>query len=608
MSIFNLKSEYKPAGDQPKAISDLVKSIKAGNQYQTLLGVTGSGKTFSVASVIANFDMPTLVIAPNKALAAQLYREYSNFFPSHSVCYFVSYYDYYQPEAYMPITDTYIEKEAMINEEIEKLRHKATSSLMTRKDVIIVASVSCIYGLGAPANYLSSALYLERDKAITRGDLIRQLVRIQFERTNKNILKGKFRVRGDVFEIMPASDNKITYRVELVDQKISQISVIDPLTRVVKENLKDLMIFPPTHFIVATPEIKKALPEIRKELKERLNYFNKQGLYLEAQRLERRTMYDLEMIESIGYCHGIENYSRHLTGKLTGQAPDTLLSYFPYKDGKAQFLTIIDESHIAVPQIGGMYAGDKARKEILVKYGWRLPSAIDNRPLMFSEFEERVGQIIFTSATPGKFEMEKSTVIARQVIRPTGLVDPPISIRPVFDKETNLSQIDDLMKELKLVSAKNDRAIAVTLTKKMSEDLYDFLLKKGFKVKYIHSEIKTLERARILTDFRRGEFNVLVGVNLLREGLDLPEVTLVAILDADKEGFLRNETSLIQTMGRAARNTESKAILYADKMTGSIKSAVKIVEDRRVQQIEHNKKHNIIAKSISKKIEDLIKT
>ena len=608
MSIFNLKSEYKPAGDQPKAISDLVKSIKAGNQYQTLLGVTGSGKTFSVASVIANFDMPTLVIAPNKALAAQLYREYSNFFPSHSVCYFVSYYDYYQPEAYMPITDTYIEKEAMINEEIEKLRHKATSSLLTRKDVIIVASVSCIYGLGAPANYLSSALYLERDKAITRGDLIRQLVRIQFERTNKNILKGKFRVRGDVFEIMPASDDKITYRVELVDQKISQISVIDPLTRVVKENLKDLMIFPPTHFIVATPEIKKALPEIRKELKERLNYFNKQGLYLEAQRLERRTMYDLEMIESIGYCHGIENYSRHLTGKLTGQAPDTLLSYFPYKDGKAQFLTIIDESHIAVPQIGGMYAGDKARKEILVKYGWRLPSAIDNRPLRFSEFEERVGQIIFTSATPGKFEMEKSTVIARQVIRPTGLVDPPISIRPVFDKETNLSQIDDLMKELKLVSAKNDRAIAVTLTKKMSEDLYDFLLKKGFKVKYIHSEIKTLERARILTDFRRGEFNVLVGVNLLREGLDLPEVTLVAILDADKEGFLRNETSLIQTMGRAARNTESKAILYADKMTGSIKSAVKIVEDRRVQQIEHNKKHNIIAKSISKKIEDLIKT
>ena len=608
MSIFNLKSEYKPAGDQPKAISDLVKSIKAGNQYQTLLGVTGSGKTFSVASVIANFDMPTLVIAPNKALAAQLYREYSNFFPSHSVCYFVSYYDYYQPEAYMPITDTYIEKEAMINEEIEKLRHKATSSLMTRKDVIIVASVSCIYGLGAPANYLSSALYLERDKAITRGDLIRQLVRIQFERTNKNILKGKFRVRGDVFEIMPASDDKITYRVELVDQKISQISVIDPLTRVVKENLKDLMIFPPTHFIVATPEIKKALPEIRKELKERLNYFNKQGLYLEAQRLERRTMYDLEMIESIGYCHGIENYSRHLTGKLTGQAPDTLLSYFPYKDGKAQFLTIIDESHIAVPQIGGMYAGDKARKEILVKYGWRLPSAIDNRPLRFSEFEERVGQIIFTSATPGKFEMEKSTVIARQVIRPTGLVDPPISIRPVFDKETNLSQIDDLMKELKLVSAKNDRAIAVTLTKKMSEDLYDFLLKKGFKVKYIHSEIKTLERARILTDFRRGEFNVLVGVNLLREGLDLPEVTLVAILDADKEGFLRNETSLIQTMGRAARNTESKAILYADKMTGSIKSAVKIVEDRRVQQIEHNKKHNIIAKSITKKIEDLIKT
>jgi len=607
MSLFNLKSKYQPAGDQPKAIKELTESIKKGNRCQTLLGVTGSGKTFSVASVIANFDLPVLVIAPNKALAAQLYREYSNFFPDHEVCYFVSYYDYYQPEAYMPITDTYIEKEAMINDEIDKLRHKATSALLTKKDVIIVASVSCIYNLGAPTSYMSSSLYLEIGKDVTRGDLIRQLARIQFERTDDKLTKGKFRVRGDTIELMPASDNEIAYRVNLAGQKVKSISVIDPKTMKTKEEVRDAIIFPPTHFVVSAPEIKKAIPEIRAELKERIRYFKSRGLELEAERLTRRTLYDLEMIESIGYCHGIENYSRHLAGKLSGEAPDTLLAYFPKEGNRPNFLTIIDESHIAVPQITGMYAGDKARKEILVKYGWRLPSAIDNRPLRFDEFQDRIGQVIFTSATPGGFELEKSAVVAEQVIRPTGLIDPPIEVRPVYNKKKGLSQIDDLVGELALIQKKDNRAIAITLTKKMSEDLYDYLIKKGIKARYIHSEIKTLERTRILTDFRKGEFNVLVGVNLLREGLDLPEVTLVAILDADKEGFLRNETSLIQTMGRAARNTEGQVILYADKMTGSIKKAIDVVEERREKQTEYNKKHKIIPLSVTKEIEDLIK-
>lgn len=506
----------------------------------------------------------------------------------------------------MPITDTYIEKEAMINEEIDRLRHKATSALLTRKDVIIVASVSCIYNLGLPESYMSSSIHLEIGKPITRGDLIRQLVKIQFLRTNSQIKKGSFRVRGDVFEIMPVSE-KMVYRIELENQKIKKIILLDPLTLKIIEKPKDVIIFPVKHFVSSRPIIGKAIKEIKKELNERLKYFERNKLYLEAERLKRRTIYDLEMIDSIGFCHGIENYSRHLTGKLAGEAPETLLAYFPLnKKGEPEFLTIIDESHIAIPQISGMYQGDKARKETLVEFGWRLPSALDNRPLKFSEFEKRIGKAIFTSATPGYYEAKNSSQIAEQIIRPTGLIDPPIEIRPVFNKKNSKSQIDDLMKELKTVSLKKERAIVNTLTKKMAEDLNAYLIKKGFKVNYVHSDVKTLERAKILTDFRRGKFNILIGVNLLREGLDLPEVTLVAILDADREGFLRNETSLIQTMGRTARNIKGKVILYADTITGSIKKAKAEVEKRRKKQMEYNKKNKITPQSISKAIENLL--
>ena len=606
MGIFKLKANYKPSGDQPEAIKKLISGIKKGKRFQTLLGVTGSGKTFTVANIIKHFDMPVLVMAPNKSLAAQLYREYKNFFPNNSVNYFVSYYDYYQPEAYMPITDTYIEKEAMINQEIDRLRHKATSALLTRKDVIIVASVSCIYNLGLPESYFKSSLHLEKEKPITRGDLIRQLVKIQFKRTNMNIKRGEFRVRGDVFEIMPASAN-VTYRIELKDQKIFGIYLTDILTRKIIGEEKEAIIFPPKHFVSTRPIVEKAIKEIKKELKERLEYFERNKLYLEAERLRRRTMYDIEMIDSIGYCHGVENYSRHLTGKLAGEAPETLLAYFPVnKKGEPDFLTIIDESHISVPQISGMYQGDKARKQALVEYGWRLPSALDNRPLKFSEFEKRIGKVVFTSATPGQYEANNSSQVAEQIIRPTGLIDPPIEIRPVFDRKKNRSQIDDLMEELKDISSKGERAIVNTLTKKMAEDLNAYLIKKNLKVNYIHSDVKTLERTEILTDFRRGKFNVLIGVNLLREGLDLPEVTLVAILDADREGFLRNETSLIQTMGRTARNVKGKVILYADTITKSIKNAKYEVERRRKKQMEYNKKHKITPKTISKVIESLL--
>lgn len=605
MGIFKLHSPYKPAGGQPEAIKKLVKGIKKGFPFQTLLGVTGSGKTFVMANVISYFDLPVLVIAPNKALAAQLYHEYKTFFPENSVNYFVSYYDYYQPEAYLPITDTYIEKEALINEEIDKLRHKATSALMTRRDVIIVASVSCIYNLGVPLNYFSSSIHLEINKPITRGDLIRQLVKIQFTRTNGALKAGYFRVRGDVFEIMPAS-GEIINQVEISEQKIKNIYLIDPLKRNIIQSLKELIIFPVKHFVSSEPERERAIEEIKKELKERLDYFKKKKLYLEAERLERRTKFDIEMLKTIGYCHGIENYSRHLTGKLAGEPPDTLLSYFPYKNGRPDFLTIIDESHITIPQLRGMYEGDRSRKETLVEYGFRLPSALDNRPLKFEEFLERINQTIFTTATPQEFERKKSSQIVELIIRPTGLVDPPIEVRKVFDKKTNTSQIDDVLKEVEKIVKNNERAIINVLTKKMAEDLTDYLLKKKIKANYLHSDIKTLERANILTDFRKGEFNVLVGVNLLREGLDLPEVTLVAILDADQEGFLRSETSLIQTMGRTARNVKGKVILYANKLTDSMKKAIKETERRRKIQLEYNKKHKITPQSIKKDIEKLI--
>ena len=603
--IFKLKSDFKPAGDQPQAIAKLKKGLASGFDYQTLLGVTGSGKTFTIANVIADQDRAVLVIAPNKSLAAQLYREYKNFFPENAVHYFVSYYDYYQPEAYLPITDTYIDKEAMINKEIDRLRHATTSALMSRKDVIVVASVSCIYNLGLPDSYLESSLVLEKDRLITRDDLIRQLVKMQFERTKADVSRGQFRVRADVFEIRAMSEN-ISYRIELLNQRINSLSLIDTTTKNIIKDVSEIIIFPPKHFVSSQPQIKLAIKNIKAELKDRLRYFKKEGLLLEAERLERRTRYDLEMLDSLGYCHGIENYSRHLMGKLAGEAPDSLLAYFPKKDNKPDFLTIIDESHISIPQIKGMYKGDQARKNNLIKYGWRLPSALDNRPLKFSEFEKRVSQIIFTTATPGEFEKRKSSSIVRQVIRPTGLVDPAIEIRKVFNKQENRSQINDVIDEIYKIVELGERAIINTLTKKQAEDLNNYLREKNFKVNYLHSDVKTLIRTEVLKDFRQGKFDVLIGVNLLREGLDLPEVTLVAILDADREGFLRSETSLIQTMGRAARNVKGKIILYADKETDSIKRAVKEVELRRKKQQEYNEKNGINPVSVSKKIEEFL--
>ena len=610
MSLFQLKSKFQPAGDQPEAIKKLMASLDKGNRYQTLLGVTGSGKTFTVANVIKDFDRPVLIMAPNKALAAQLYREYKNFFPENSVNYFVSYYDYYQPEAYMPTSDTYIEKESMINEEIDRLRHQATSALMSRKDVIVVASVSCIYNLGVPVNYFDSALHLEIGQPMVRMDLMRQLLKIQFERTPGLLERGKFRVRGEVFEIAPASE-KFVYRIEIVNQKIAEIGVVDALTKTIKEQMKEAIIFPVKHFVSSEPQMKEALKEIKTELKERLAYFKKKELYLEAERLERRTRYDLEMLKTLGFCHGIENYSRHLAGKLVGEAPDTLLSYFPWKkdkDGKniPDFLTIMDESHIGLPQVRGMYAGDRSRKDTLVQYGWRLPSALDNRPLKFDEFEKRVGQVVFTSATPGDFEMSHSAVVAEQVIRPTGLIDPPIEVRPVFNKQTNRGQVDDIISEIETIIKNKERVIINVLTKKMAEELSEFLKQKNYPANYLHSDVKTLERTEILMAFREGKFNVLIGVNLLREGLDLPEVTLVAIMDADREGFLRSEESLMQTMGRAARNVKGKVILYADTITKSMKAAMKEVDRRRKVQIAYNTKHGITPQTTNKDIEQFL--
>ena len=603
--IFNLQAPFKPAGDQPPAIAKLKQGLERELRYQTLLGVTGSGKTFTIANLIKDLDQPVLIIAPNKALAAQLYREYKNFFPDNAVHYFVSYYDYYQPEAYLPITDTYIDKEAMINQEIDRLRHGATSALATRRDVIIVASVSCIYNLGVPITYLETRLVLSKGQALVRSDLIRQLVNIQFTRTSGEIKRGQFRVRGDVFEIRPMSEN-IIYRLELDKQMVGDLAIIDNTTNNILDHLEEIVIFPPKHFVSSAPQIKSALKNIKAELKERLAYFKKSGLLLEAERLERRTRYDLEMLRTLGYCHGIENYSRHLTGKLAGQAPDSLLAYFPRREGKPDFLTVIDESHIAVPQIRGMYNGDQARKQTLVKYGWRLPSALDNRPLKFQEFSERVGQVIFTTATPGEFEEKNSKQVVEQVIRPTGLVDPEIEIRPVFNKIKNYSQINDVTSEVREVAAKHERTIINTLTKRQAEDLHAYFSGQGIKSNYLHSDIKTMERTEILKNFRSGDFDVLIGVNLLREGLDLPEVTLVAILDADREGFLRSQTSLMQTMGRAARNVKGRIILYADQKTDSMRRAINEAARRRRRQLAYNKQHKINPQTIYKKIEEFL--
>ena len=591
--VFKINSKFKPAGDQPQAIEKLTEGLKKGFRDQALLGVTGSGKTFTIANVIEKVQKPTLVIAHNKTLAAQLCSEFRTFFPESSVEYFVSYYDYYQPEAYLPNTDVYIEKEVEINNEIDRLRHAATQALLSKKDVIIVASVSCIYGLGSPEIYQKTLLTLKQKQEFNRDNLLQRLVEMYFARS-EFLERGKFRLHGQTLEIMPA-DQEIIIRIEFDGNTIKKISRFDAITMRKIQDEESITIYPAKHFVVESPVMEEAIKQIEQELEERLRYFEKEGKIIEAERLRRRTRYDLELMREIGYCAGIENYSRYLTGRKPGQAPYTLIDYFP-KD----YLLIIDESHVTVPQLGGMFEGDRSRKKALVDYGFRLPSAFDNRPLKFPEFEAKVNQAIFTSATPAKYEHQKSRQIVEQIIRPTGLVDPELEIRPTEN------QVDNLISEIKERTKDKERVLVTTLTKRMAEDLSEYLKKAGVKAEYLHSEVDTLDRIGILENLRKGEFDCLVGVNLLREGLDLPEVSLVAILDADKEGFLRSETSLIQTIGRAARNVRGKVILYADQITGSMKRAISETERRRRKQTEYNRKHNITPKTIEKAIASII--
>ncbi len=606
---FELATDKTPAGDQPKAIEKLVKGIHAGMRHQTLLGVTGSGKTFTGANVIQQIQKPTLVIAHNKTLAAQLAQEYRDFFPNNAVHYFVSYYDYYQPEAYMPGSDTYIEKEAMINEEIDRLRHASTQALLSRQDVIIVASVSCIYGLGSPTEYAKVHKKIERGFKTSRTEMLRTLVSMYFERTNADLTPGTFRAVGNTVEIMPTNERSI-YRLSFGDDSINSITKIDAVTRAIIEESDVFFLFPAKHFVTPETERKRAIDDIKLELKDQLIKFKKEGKVLEYERLRRRSEHDLALIREVGYCNGIENYSRHFDGRIKGEPPYTLLSYFPHtKEGKPDFLTIIDESHVTIPQLGGMFAGDKSRKETLVEHGFRLPSAIDNRPLNFKEFEERVGQCVYTSATPGKYEFEHAKdsdgQIVEQIIRPTGLIDPEIAIRPITERGAYPGQVKDFIEESIKIIKDGGRVLVTTLTKQMAEDLSEFLTERGVKSKYIHSDIKTIERIQILTEFRRGIFDCIVGVNLLREGLDFPELVLVAILDADKAGFLRSETSLIQTIGRAARNVNGRVILYADEMTDSMSYALNETKRRREIQLAHNAKHGITPTTIIKEIKDI---
>jgi len=595
ISMFQLVTDLQPCGDQPGAIDTISEGIEKGLRHQVLLGVTGSGKTFTMAQVIARVKKPTLIVAPNKTLAAQLFGELKNFFPHNAVEYFVSYYDYYQPEAYIPQSDTYIQKDSHINEQIDKMRHSATRSLLDRDDVVIVASVSCIYGLGSPEVYHDMLLYLEPGKAYPREEALKKLVEIHYERGDYDFTRGHFRVRGDVLDIYPVHEEDRAVRIHFFGDDIEAIQEIDPLTGKGGRQLTRIAIYPATHYVTTTDIRERAMRDIKVELKERIGWFRSHDKRLEAQRIDERTLFDLEMMIELGYCHGIENYSRHLTGRSPGQPPPTLLDYFP-KD----FLVFIDESHIAVPQLNGMYNGDRSRKQTLVDYGFRLPSALDNRPLRFEEFESRVNQVVYVSATPGPYELERAEVVAEQIIRPTGLIDPEIVVRPA----TN--QVDDLLGWIRERVSRRERTLVTTLTKAMAEDLTEYYADLGIKVRYLHSDIKTIERMEIIRDLRLGEFDVLIGINLLREGLDLPEVSLVAILDADKEGFLRSERSLIQTCGRAARNINGTVLLYADAVTGSMERAIQESDRRRRIQLEYNEAHHITPTSIRKNIEDVL--
>ncbi|MDN6002413.1 MAG: excinuclease ABC subunit UvrB [Enterococcus sp.] len=594
-NTFDLHSKYQPAGDQPEAISQLAEGVVGGKKAQILLGATGTGKTYTISNVIKDVNKPTLIIAHNKTLAGQLYGEFKEFFPNNAVEYFVSYYDYYQPEAYVPSSDTYIEKDSSINDEIDKLRHSATSSLLERNDVIVVASVSCIFGLGSPKEYLEQVVSLRVGMEMDRNQLLRNLIDIQFERNDIDFQRGRFRVRGDVVEIFPASRDERALRVEFFGDEIERIREVDALTGEITGETEHVAIFPATHFLTNEGHMEVAISNIQKELAERLEVLRNENKLLEAQRLEQRTNYDIEMLREMGYTSGIENYSRHMDGRKEGEPPYTLIDFFP-----EDFLLVVDESHVTMPQVRGMYNGDRARKQMLIDYGFRLPSALDNRPLRLEEFEERVNQIVYVSATPGPYEHEQTDTVVEQIIRPTGLLDPVIEVRPI------MGQIDDLVGEINERSERNERVFVTTLTKKMSEDLTDYFKELGIKVKYLHSDIKTLERTEIIRDLRLGKFDVLVGINLLREGLDVPEVSLVAILDADKEGFLRSERSLVQTIGRAARNSEGRVIMYADKITDSMQRAMDETSRRRGIQQQYNEEHDIEPKTIIKEIRDLI--